>query len=218
VFDWIKDKVSDAVFEAKWKAEKIGSKVSDAKETIRRESEDWSEILDDIKHIPSDAWNEGQIEEELGELHPKFDPIYKAIIFCHLQDFNEVSIKIGNGSAQRNLNVRVGALKKALQITRTCSLHITTTRDGGNWDLGIEIKPVSNSKKMALLKLAFDHNWVSSDVFDALTEAYNYRIKSEKVSTVDVAKYAEYLQKGVIADNTIKLLTSELVSSHVSIS
>ncbi len=217
MFDWIKDKVSDAVFEAKWKAEELGSKVSDVQDTIRREAEDWSEIIEDIKHIPSDAWNEGQIEEELGELHPKFTPIYKAIIFCHLQDFNEVNIKIGNGSTQRNLNVRVGELKKSLQITRTCSLQITTTRDGENWDLGINIKPVSNSKKIALLKLAFDNSWVSSEVFDALNKAYNYRIKSEKIPTVDVAKYADCLQKGVIADNTIKLMTSELVSSNVSI-
>lgn len=217
MFGWMKNKMDDVIFEAKWKADDIATRVQLAKESLERGTAELAELADEFKNIPKDSWDCVNIEEDLKSLSSKYNSIYKIIIFCHLQDFFEVEIEVGNGSEQRGISVATRELKQALKITRSCSLTLKTTRDAANWIIFLSIKPVSNNSKIKYLKLALDHNWISFKVFSLLLKSYEYRNLSEKNSIQEVSKYAEYLQGGVILDQTVKQLTKELIDSNVFI-
>lgn len=217
MFSWMKNKLDDAIFEAKWKADDIGTKFQSAKESFERGKEELAGLADEFKNLPKDSWDCVNIEEDLKNLSGKYDSIYKIIIFCHLQDFVEVEVEVGNGSEQRGISVATAGLKRALKITHSCRLTLKTTRDAANWIIFLSIKPISNVNKLKYLKLALEHCWISFDVYSLLLKSYEYRVLSEKNSGQEVSHYAEYLQGGVILEDTVKKLTKELIDSNVFI-
>jgi len=210
MFGWVKDKFDDIAFEVEMKTSRIKAELEVA-------SQEFSQLTDDFKSIPNDAWNGVAIESNLRELNPKFSSIYKSIIFCHLQDFKEVNIDIGGGSQHRSLSVETAELRSQLKVTRTCSLNISTTKDGKDCYVEMKIKKVTNSKKLELLNLAHENSWLESDTYNVLHQAYKNRKKYEKVDKNDIDSYSEALIRGFISDEDIKEMTNQLIDSSVVI-